>query len=160
MKYFLFFPTISKSANWTSPLPHQRETMWATPAILEWVGTTVSFQETLPELNCVCFPLKSLGEPFALPGISLARTLTHLARNCKIAQLLKKLDLFIAFWRDGWGDRFSIFKKIIIFIIIIVIINTTDIFRKKLPPPFWVNHSHVLFFQAGGLSLIFPPGVK
>lgn len=61
------------------------------------VGTTVSFQGTLPELNRVCFSLKPLVEPFALPSISLARPLMHLAQNCEIAQLLKKLDLFVAF---------------------------------------------------------------
>lgn len=110
-----------------------------------WVGTTVSFQETLPELNCVCFSLKPVVEPYALPSIFLARTLTHLAQNCKIAQLLKKLDLFVAFWRDGWGDRFLIIFEIIN--IITIIINITVIFRKKLPPPFWVNHSLVLFFH-------------
>lgn len=75
----------------------------ATPAILAGVvgttvvGTMVFFQGTLRELYCVCFSLKPPVEPFALPGISLARTLTHLAQNCKIAQLLKKLDLFVAF---------------------------------------------------------------
>lgn len=58
------------------------------------------------------------------------------------------------------GDRFSIIFKIIILIIIVIIINTTIIFRKKVPLPYWVNHSIVLFFQAGGLSLICPPGVK
>lgn len=160
MKSFIFFPTTSKSVNWTSTLAHQRAMKWATPAIWAWVGTMVSFQETLPELNCVCFSLKPVVEPFALPSIFLARTLTHLAQNCKIAQLLKKLDLFLAFWRDGWGDRFSIIFEIII-IVTIIIINITVIFRKKLPPPFLSEpFTCTLLSQAGGLSLICPPGVK
>lgn len=41
------------------------------------------------------------------------------------------------------GDRFLILFEIIILIIIIIIIITTIIFRKKLHPPFSVNHSLV-----------------
>lgn len=108
---FSFLPYYQQVCKLNKSLPRQRATKRVTPAILAWVGTTVSFQGTLPELNCVCFSLKPLVEPFALPSISLARTLTHLAQNCKIAQLLKKLDLFAAFWRDGWGTGFPFLKN-------------------------------------------------